>query len=156
MFPTRPAPAAWPRLLAVVLPAFAAGTVMMTTACAASGSGANAPALRGTTWVLVGAAGEKMPRPPSLRLDPEQPRVNGFAGCNRLMGTFELDGTRLVFGSAATTRMACLDGEDVEQRFLQAYGAVRAWRIEGGELLLTGADGATLLRMKPGPDAKPR
>lgn len=154
MRPIRPAPL--PRLLAVVLPALVAGTVTMTTACAAGGSAANAPPLRGTTWVLVAAAGQKMPRPPSLRLDPEQPRVNGFAGCNRLMGTYELDGARLTFGSAATTRMACLDGEDVEQRFLQAYAAVRGWRIEGGELLLTGADGATLLRMQPGPEAKPR
>ncbi|MBX3602682.1 MAG: META domain-containing protein [Rubrivivax sp.] len=152
----RHGPVLLPRLVTVVLPALAAGAITMTTACAAGSPGANAPPLRGTTWVLVAVSGEKMPRPPSLRLDPEQPRVNGFAGCNRLMGTFELDGARLSFGSAATTRMACLDGEDVEQRFLQAYGAVRGWRIEGGELLLTGADGATLLRMKPGPEAKPR
>ena len=152
----RPASSVLPRLLSVMLPALVAGAITMTTACAAGGTGAGAPPLRGTTWVMVGTGGEKMPRPPSIRLDPEQPRVSGFAGCNRLMGTFELDGTRLSFGSAATTRMACLDGEDVEQRFLQAYGAVRAWRIEGGELLLTGADGATLLRMKPGPELKPR
>lgn len=152
----RPAAAPLPRLLTAVLPALAAGTITMTAACAAGGTAAGTPPLRGTTWVMVGSDGAKMPRPPSIRLDPEQPRVSGFAGCNRLMGTYELDGARLVFGGAATTRMACLDGEDVEQRFLQAYAGVRGWRIEGGELLLTGADGATLLRMQPGPEAKPR
>jgi heat shock protein HslJ len=144
-------------MLAVLLPALAAGAVMMTTACAAGPTGASAPPLRGTNWVMVSASGEKIARPPSIRLDPEQPRVSGFSGCNRMMGSFELDGARLSFGGAASTRMACIGpGEDVEQRFLQAYGAVRGWRIEGGELLLTGADGATLLRMQPGPEAKPR
>jgi heat shock protein HslJ len=137
-------PALW------LLPALAAGLLTITSACASGGAGEHKPPLRGTTWVLVGDGGQKIARPPSIVLDPDQPRVNGFAGCNRLMGSFELDAARLRFGSAATTRMACLDGGDVEERFLQAYAAVRGWRIAGGELLLTGADGRTLLRLQPG------
>lgn len=39
-----------------------------------------------------------------------QRRANGFSGCNRYMGTYELKNGKLSFGPLAGTRMACTGG----------------------------------------------
>jgi copper homeostasis protein (lipoprotein) len=113
-------------------------------------AGAAAPTLRGTTWVLSPKA--ETGTTPTLVLDTAQLRVSGRAQCNRIMGSFTLDGDKLFFGEVASTRRACYPDDGSEQRFLQALAQVQRWRIEGGELLLLGAEGNTpLLRLKAAP-----
>ncbi len=128
-----------------------AGMAALSTSAVAAG---NTPTLRGTQWALVAegsagaSAGTDAQRAPHLQLDPAQMRVSGYSGCNRMFGNFELQGSQLRFAGLGGTRRACLEGMDVEQRFLEALQAVQGWRIAGQELLLTGADGATLLRFQ--------
>ena len=51
----------------------------------------------------------------------------------------------------AQTNMACVEAAmDQEQRFHQALGAVRGFRIENGILHLTDDRGATVLRLARG------
>ena len=57
--------------------------------------------LRSATWAPGAAAS------PSLRLDPVQARLSGHAGCNRISGSFDLDGERLVLGPLASTAARC-------------------------------------------------
>ena len=61
---------------------------------------ADAP-LRGATWA-PGASASR-----SLRLDPVQARLSGHAGCNRISGSFDLDGERLVLGPLVSTAARC-------------------------------------------------
>lgn len=79
-------------------------------------------------------------------------RAYGSGGCNRFTGGYTLEGTSLRIGQMAQTNMACVEAAmDQEQRFHQALGAVRGWRIENGILHLTDDRGATVLRLARGP-----
>jgi heat shock protein HslJ len=71
-------------------------------------------------------------------------RVAGSGGCNRMMGSYTLDGGKLTFSQMAGTRMACPDGMDVEQAFHAALGKVATWRIDGETLELFDAGGASV------------
>jgi putative lipoprotein len=44
-------------------------------------------------------------------------RVSGSDGCNRLTGTYQIDGERVAFGQMASTQMACLISSGTEVRF---------------------------------------
>ena len=73
-------------------------------------------------------------------------RAFGSTGCNRFAASYMLLGTRLTFGSLATTRMACSDGMEEERAFEQALEAAQNWRIIDQHLELFDADGALLAR----------
>jgi heat shock protein HslJ len=126
-------------------------------ACAAGTAGAEAAPLRGTTWVWVPlqgplpAAAAPSARVAQLRLDPQEARVTGHTGCNRLTGSFTLDGAALRFGQAATTRMACVAEGDLEPQFLKAFDAVRGWRVQGRVLWLLAEDGQPVMRLQAAP-----
>lgn len=115
------------------------------TAAAATGAAATAP-LEGTNWQLVEVGGAPVPaaadsnRRPGLRLVPAGHKVQGLAGCNRMMGSYELNGPSLKFGPLATTRMAC-PSMDAEQAYLAALGATTRYEIAGAGLTLFGANG---------------
>jgi putative lipoprotein len=110
-----------------------------------------AAALDGTYWKLTHLGESPVPafeprREPHLVLAKNQQRVSGAGGCNRIMGSYQLEGDKLSFGKMAATMMACADGMDVEQVFLKALGQVAQFRLEGGELVLLDAQGATLAK----------
>lgn len=114
---------------------------------------ADAP-LRGTTWAApAGATGTTgAGTPPHLKLETQELRLSGFAGCNRINGSFAIDGSRISFGTVVSTRRACYPDDGSEQRFLQALSEVRGWRMEGGQLLLLADGGKPLLRFSAAPD----
>src|SRR6186997_2412264 len=95
--------------------------LMITLAAGCALLGTDAP-LENTQWTLTelgGApvkAGEQQRRVPLLVLQPERKRVVGSGGCNRLVGSYTLDGDRLAFGQMAATRMACEEGMDAESK----------------------------------------
>jgi len=103
--------------------------------------------LKGTYWKLVRLGDVPVvmapnQKEPHLVLDPESDRVRGSGGCNLLVGTYQLDGDKLTFGTAATTMMACVQGMETESAFLKALEQVRKYKIEGNRLDLLSADGA--------------
>ncbi|WP_237154222.1 META domain-containing protein [Oryzibacter oryziterrae] len=68
---------------------------------------------------------------PTLSLDGD--KVTGFAGCNRLTGNADLQGSKVRFSGLATTRMACKGpAMAVERALLQAL-ETRAVSVELGE-----------------------
>jgi heat shock protein HslJ len=83
-------------------------------------------------------------------LDPEQHRVSGSGGCNRLTGSYEINGDQLKFGQMAGTMMMCPQGMDTEQAFLKSLGQVSKWKITGQSLELFDADGKVLAQFKAG------
>jgi copper homeostasis protein (lipoprotein) len=108
--------------------------------------------LRGTYWKLVrlGEAPVEVAanqREPYLTFARDQ-LVSGSGGCNRVTGSFEVDGEKLQVGRLAATRMACPAGMEEEQRFLQSLGKVERYRIRGSHLELLDAAGAPVARFE--------
>lgn len=114
------------------------------TGAAAAGDAAVTP-LEGTDWTVIEVKGVPVAaadsaRRPGLRLMADGHKVQGSAGCNRMMGSYELRGSSLKFGPLATTRMAC-PSMDAEQAYLVALGATTRYEIAGTTLTLFGPDG---------------
>ena len=109
--------------------------------------------LENTYWKLMRLGGEAVAvadgqREPHFILQPEQKRVAGSGGCNRLIGSYTLDGEKLAFGQMASTKMACTEGMDVEQAFHTALGKVASWRIDGETLELFDASGTLVAQFE--------
>jgi copper homeostasis protein (lipoprotein) len=105
--------------------------------------------LLGTYWKLTELKGKTVNAQPDqeeihIRLRDDEPRVGGFSGCNRFMGSFELDGEALRFGELASTMMAC-PNLDEEQKFLQAMAEVTMYEISK-ETLEFRSDSETVAR----------
>jgi len=106
-----------------------------------------------THWRLVELDGEPVTvadnqQEPHIRLQQEDSRVTGSGGCNRLMGSYELDGTRLTFGPVASTMMACPEGMDQEHAFGVALDATTGYLITGETLQLWDEDGLVCARFE--------
>jgi heat shock protein HslJ len=114
---------------------------------AAPAPAAPAAPLEGTEWRLVDIGGQPSPagadstHHPGFTLLAEGRKVQGSAGCNRMKGTYHLDGQKLKFGPLATTRMAC-PAMQTETAFLKALEATTRYEVSGSSLTLYGADTA--------------
>lgn len=112
---------------------------------------ADRQALLGTIWHLVELGGNQaVPgqggRPATLELTADR-RASGFAGCNRMTGTYELQGDSLRLGPLALTRMACQNGMELEQAYVEALQATRTYSVSPTSLELRG-ESATLARFE--------
>lgn len=119
--------------------------------CEVAASGA--PSLENTYWKLIALRGRPVAaaeraREPYLILQPEQHRVAGSGGCNRISGGYTLAGDRVTFGRAAGTLMACADGMEQERVFLEALSLVARWSVDGQRLELSDSRGEVLLRFE--------
>jgi heat shock protein HslJ len=109
--------------------------------------------LRGTHWKLVRlgeaplevSAGQAEPY---LVFASDALQVSGSGGCNRLTGGFTLEGDRVHLGPLAATRMACTNGMQQEQRFLESLNHVEGYRMSGQQLELLDGSGAVLARFE--------
>ncbi len=90
-------------------------------------------------------------REASLTLHSKDQRVSGSGGCNRLMGSYKLDGNTLRFGLMAGTMMACPDSMETEKEFVETLPRVTGWRIADAHLELLDAGGAVLARFEARP-----
>jgi heat shock protein HslJ len=117
---------------------------------AAAPAADSAAALEGTDWRLVELGGAPVARQernhPGFRLVAEGRKVQGSAGCNRMMGSYTLQGTTLKFGPLASTRMACPRME-IETKFLAALHATTRYELAERNLTLYGGD-APLARLE--------
>jgi putative lipoprotein len=109
--------------------------------------------LENTHWKLTSLANTSVLLPPQPReayfvLNPANRSVTGSGGCNRLTGTYQLNGDRLAFSRIASTMMACVDGMETEQLFLKTLGRVNRWRITGQRLELFDGAGSPVARFE--------
>ena len=75
-------------------------------------------------------------------------RANGFAGCNRFLGGYEREGDRLRLTQLISTRKACIDAMDQEQRFLALLEQAMRFTIADGTLSLYSGDERPILRFE--------
>jgi len=97
-------------------------------------------------WVLVALGEQSTPaghgkRPATLRLEASTSRAAGFAGCNRFSGSYTLAGDSLRFGPVMATKMACVDGDELERSFLGALPVVATYEATDSALILKGPGG---------------
>lgn len=95
----------------------------------------------GSQWQLRQLAGKPVTgkaadRPPYLVLEPEGQRMQAFSGCNRVGGSYRLEGGTLAFDRLASTRMACPGGNELEYSFLAMLDATASYRVDGTSLTL--------------------
>jgi copper homeostasis protein (lipoprotein) len=109
---------------------------------------ASAVPLVNTGWRLTQLGDEVIDNPSgeraiSLQLQPQNPRVVGFAGCNRMFGGYLLNGEMLKFDQMGGTKMACVDEKrmKLEQRYFEVLSRVSQWKITGSTLELRDGEG---------------
>ncbi|MFZ0408596.1 MAG: META domain-containing protein [Cyanobium sp.] len=117
--------------------------------------------LRGVTWLQAPAASQPVSpqaarQEVKLRLDPLTPMVTGSADCNRLQGTYRLQGDQLSFSTMDSTMLQC-EPEVMadERRFLADLQRVRGWRFVDRTFELLDASGAVLLKLETRPLPSP-
>jgi len=112
---------------------------------------ATQPAVENTLWRAVEVGGEPIAPgsgAPNLELFSDGHRVSSLAGCNRLVGTYTIEGHALRFESLATTGMMCPDPiMRTEARFLASIDAVRSWQRNGSQLDLLDEKHTVVLRL---------
>lgn len=101
--------------------------------------------LDGKTVTLTGKQ-----RAPNLLFKSGENRLTGLTGCNRLSGTYRLNGAEMTFGGMVVTRMACVEGMELESAFLKTLEAVRAWKITQTRLELSDAGGNVIAAFRAG------
>jgi heat shock protein HslJ len=97
-------------------------------------------------WDLVALGERDHPlgnggRPVTLRFDAAERRAGGNAGCNRYNARYVLTADSLHFAAASSTRMACVDGMELESAWLGALSRVVTWSATDSTLTLAGPDG---------------
>ena len=100
---------------------------------------ADAP-LSGTHWTLRTVNGIdtiSARREAFIIFDAEKSAAYGSSGCNRMTGSYTLNGNSLKFGPMAGTRMACDEASmKLEQAVHQALAQVDSYQISGNQLQL--------------------
>ena len=108
--------------------------------------------LQNTYWKLLELDGKPVVTPEGMReahivLATDSSSARGHAGCNNFFGTFQATEDKLTFSALGSTMMACPEGMDTEQAFLQALGETTRFEISGQFLTLF-ADDRPLARLE--------
>lgn len=101
--------------------------------------------LKGTEWAIRRLARTDLPVEAEdswLLLDDEEDRFSATVGCNQLVGAFDQKDTRLRFGPAAATMMACPEPVDAwEAALSEVLNETNSYRIVGTSLEFLDRDG---------------
>jgi heat shock protein HslJ len=120
-------------------------------ASAGAALGADPPSvIEGPTWQLMTLQGQDLAprssaeRPVSIRFVAG--RVDGFSGCNRLMGSYKIDRDRITLGPLAGTMMACAPpAMALEDEVKRALSGTFRYAITDDRLTLSRASGPKLV-----------
>jgi heat shock protein HslJ len=130
------------------LPALALAVLSLLAAPALADGAEAAADLVGTSWKLTNLDGA--PTSPEFTSTAifSADGVGGNGGCNTYGGTLTVTPDGIDITEIMSTMMAC-DGLAQEQAFFAALEATTGYRIEEGNLLLTGPDDAILAQLAP-------
>ena len=111
--------------------------------------------IRDAYWVLVSVEGQNVQAPNNtrtayIRFEEKESDVSGFTGCNKLSGSYSINGQRLQLSELSTTRMACTETE-TENKLVDVLRRVNLYRISGDVLTLFEGDKAVATFMTGNP-----
>lgn len=77
-----------------------------------------------------------------IEFDGQSKRFSGDGGCNRITGSFQVEGMRIRFSKGTSTMMACMEGEvqRIEGEFLKGLEQVTEFQVQGDVLRLLASD----------------
>jgi len=109
--------------------------------------------LEDTYWKLTRLADRPVTvsegqREPHLVLGSQDAQLTGFAGCNRMTGSYSVDGSSIEFGPIAMTQKACLAGMETEAAFKKALDAAVGYRLLAHHLELVDKEGTIVARFE--------
>ena len=114
--------------------------------------------LENVTWRLVDLPDRELPgagEPEAVTVRLAEGHITGFSGCNQLVGSYRLDGQKLVLDQLAGTMMACPEpARSTEYQFLKSFSGTMQVVIEGNHLTLVPESGGYGLRFES--EAPPR
>jgi heat shock protein HslJ len=118
--------------------------------------------LEETHWRAIEVSGRAVPehdpkRDAYLHFQPGD-RVAGSDGCNRITGSYQLNGDRVRFDRVAATQMACTESQGIEGPFQEALTKASRLTINGDRLELLDSAGlrvAVFSASPPAPAASP-
>ena len=119
--------------------------MMVTALFAVSGFGQSA--IGGIRWELTDLNGKHLTGSRAyIEFDESAKRLTGNAGCNRMFGSYEREGTRFKAGNIGTTKMACVGNGAAGQEatFLEALKNADRIRRSGATLTLRDGGGQAL------------
>jgi heat shock protein HslJ len=70
-----------------------------------------------------------------IEFDRKEQRFSGSGGCNRIAGGFKIEGSKLSFSQAISTKMAC-PNDNVETAFLSLLETTTRYEVEANKLRL--------------------
>jgi heat shock protein HslJ len=107
-----------------------------------------------TTWKLIELMGkpvvlsENNKKEIYIILKKEENGVQGFSGCNTIMGKYELkEGNRITFSAMSSTMMACPDLA-IETEFNKMLGIVDNYSLNGTTMTLNKGKMAPMARFE--------
>jgi heat shock protein HslJ len=116
---------------------------------------APAASLVGPTWVMTSYTDGKGGVAPALAdtdvtaIFGTDDRLGGSAGCNTYNASYTVDGNKITIGLGISTMMACPQPiMDQEAAYLAALQTAATFAIEGDQLTISDAKGATVLTFK--------
>jgi heat shock protein HslJ len=121
-------------------PAFALLLIVLTANKCAQNS-VDTASLKEKKWVIETLNGARPELPdgterPWLKLEGDQ--LQGFGGCNALMGSYALEGSKLSFSGIGSTKKYCEGVQPTENAMKQMLGEVDSYRLDGNQLRLLG------------------
>ena len=81
-------------------------------------------------------AGVPNDRLPYLQFDMETHALSGYSGCNRIVGSFTVQGSQLHLSPLGMTMMACTETALPEHTFMADIQTIDSYAIENGKLKL--------------------
>jgi heat shock protein HslJ len=118
-----------------------AAMLLITLSANTCRKGAGMTDLAGRKWIFQSVSGKPLDLPagtqaPWLQLAGDQ--LQGFGGCNSLMGAVKQDGTTLSFSNIGSTKKYCEGIQPTENAIKGMLGQVEGFKMDRGLLTLTG------------------
>jgi heat shock protein HslJ len=114
-----------------------------------------AATLQDSTWRLTQLPGRTLPavhERNAVTVSFKGGRVHGFSGCNQFMGSYTLEGERLVLGRLGGTMMACPEpAMSLESHFLKSFSGALSVAVAGNTMTLKPASGGDALQFELAP-----
>jgi heat shock protein HslJ len=130
-----------------------ATALLALSACTTVSKGTQEP-LEGPVWRAIELSG----RPTSARNAAREAHLqflegdtlSGSDGCNRIVGSYRVQGDRITVGHIAATQMACLDSPGTEGAFRETLAGAARFTVAGDLLELFDATGNRLAVFEAG------
>lgn len=102
-----------------------------------------------SNWEVIEVGGiTEFEKSPNMRIDVENNRVNGYAGCNQFFGDLSIETNKISFGNVGSTRMMCPD-MTLEDAFFAAIGKISTYKFDDEHLVFLSENNDALMTLKP-------